>query len=523
MKLYQLCVILLSERMYLMPQFSDAVLKINEEQANYARKISARMSQPIARRKGLVDILGIMCAIDYFEDCGFKVNNSRSLHRIAEVFEEFKISDIYINNFRIDVISRFRDNKIKIPSVHKEYGCQPDYYVVVDLSERLKEARILGYFKAADVAFLNYSGEYAEVDEIYLKSIRALCLELKKPAYPKQIMGKHLDCMALFLRFIDKELLSSNKKLLIQHLVTCPACAKKLADVIDFNRTVGAISNVSNIINEHSSQELNDEDEILASFKRASMRAKKKNVAPNTLTNLSNDSKVYQKKEFEKYNIIDGIFSNVDKIDTSKIVAMFSGRKKRIAIVASVIFLFLISSIIIAIKNSNSNISSISDIDSEYSQDANYNSKQRNEFTSSQDLPQEVYGANNATDYSLATQMTGEPLVATINKISWEVPENIANKANYARFLQLVGKNVKLNLQNDLLLSNDFAKNSVIKLSIRISSSGEIIDMKILQSSGSVPIDNIIKKSVTETLQYMKPPSHGLISRPLEVVLVISL
>ena len=58
-----------------MPQFSDAVLKINEEQANYARKISARMSQPIARRKGLVDILGIMCAIDYFEDCGFKVNN----------------------------------------------------------------------------------------------------------------------------------------------------------------------------------------------------------------------------------------------------------------------------------------------------------------------------------------------------------------------------------------------------------------------------------------------------------------
>ena len=86
-----------------------------------------------------------------------------------------------------------------------------------------------------------------------------------------------------------------------------------------------------------------------------------------------------------------------------------------------------------------------------------------------------------------------------------------------------MGKNVKLNLQNDLLLSNDFAKNSVIKLSIRISSSGEIIDMKILQSSGSVPIDNIIKKSVSESLQYMKPPSHGLISRPLEVVLVISL
>ena len=35
--------------------------------------------------------------------------------------------------------------------------------------------------------------------------------------------------------------------------------------------------------------------------------------------------------------------------------------------------------------------------------------------------------------------------------------------------------------------------------------------------------DNIIKKSVSETLMYMKPPSHGFISRPLEVTLVISL
>ena len=72
-----------------MSQFNDATLKISDEQANYARKISSRMTQPLARRKGLVDLLGIMCAIDYFKNSGFKVNNSRSLHRIAEVFEEF--------------------------------------------------------------------------------------------------------------------------------------------------------------------------------------------------------------------------------------------------------------------------------------------------------------------------------------------------------------------------------------------------------------------------------------------------
>lgn len=501
-----------------MSPFNDSMLKINDEQANYARKISARMTQPLVRRKGLIDILGIMCAIDYFKDCGFKVNNSRSLHRIAEVFEEFKISDIYINNYRIDVISRFRDDVIKIPTSHKEYGCQPDYYVVVDLGERLKDAKIAGYFKAADVAFLNYSGEYTEVDDIYLKSVRALCLELKKPACPKQILGKHLDCMSLFLRFIDKELASNNKKLLIQHLVTCPSCTKKLADVLDFNRTVKSIPNISQIMQDAKTPIVKDtDDEIMASFKKTSALAKNNTfvVQKQEIQNDNEDNK-YQ-------NIIDGIFDNVEKIETSKISAIFGSRKKKFIITSAVILVFLFFCVLIAFKSSNSKISSISDIDSEYAQDSGYSAQQRDEFTSSHGLPQEVYGTNNVTDYSLATQTTGEPLVATINKISWEVPENIANKTNYTRFLQLVGKNVKLNLQNDLLLSNDFAKNNVIRLGIRIASSGEVIDMKILQSSGSAPIDEIIKKSVSETLQYMKPPSHGLISRPLEVTLVISL
>ena len=47
--------------------------------------------------------------------------------------------------------------------------------------------------------------------------------------------------------------------------------------------------------------------------------------------------------------------------------------------------------------------------------------------------------------------------------------------------------------------------------------------MKVLQGSGSEPIDDIIKKSISETFAYMKPPSHGFISRPVDVVLVVNL
>lgn len=493
-----------------MSEYSGSTVQINDNLASRARKISARMSSPMVRKKALVDILAISCAAQYFSECGFKVNTTRGLYNIPEIFEEFRISDIYINNYRIDVICRFKDNTVKIPKAHKEYSCSPDFYVVVDLSDRLKDGKIAGYFKASDVDFLRPKGDFVIVDEIYLKSVVSLIKDLKKPASPKQISGKHLDCLSLFLRYIDKELASSNKKLLLQHLVTCPACTKKLSDVLEFNRTIRGVKNISSIAQNYPTSYEGLDDTIY-----------NERVQKSYDDNASDED--YYIYSDEKYkNIIDGIFNKNNRIESSKIFSIIGGRKKKILITAVCIFVFLFVSIFIAFKNSNSNISSISDADS-YTQESNYDIQSQADFASDHNLPQEVYGVTSGSDYSIASQTTGEPLVATINKISWEVPENIANKGNYTRFLQLVGKNIKLNLQNDLLLSSDFAKNNVIKLSIRIASNGDVIGIKILQGSGSEPIDNIIKKSVSETLMYMKPPSHGLIARPVDVILIISL
>ena len=119
-------------------------------------------------------------------------------------------------------------------------------------------------------------------------------------------------------------------------------------------------------------------------------------------------------------------------------------------------------------------------------------------------LPEDFYNSTSGyygkgDDYALASEANGEPIIATINKVSWEVPENLADKTNYKKFLQLVGKNIKLNLQNDLLLSNDTAKNSLIKVDIKFAHNGDIQSLKVAQSSGSTNIDEIIKKSVKET------------------------
>ena len=87
----------------------------------------------------------------------------------------------------------------------------------------------------------------------------------------------------------------------------------------------------------------------------------------------------------------------------------------------------------------------------------------------------------------------------------------------------MTGKNVKLNLQNELLLVNDVPVNKNVKINIKISSSGDITSVKMIQSSGSGSIDASIEKVVSDTLKYIKPPSSGLLTKSANVSLVISL
>ena len=136
-------------------------------------------------------------------------------------------------------------------------------------------------------------------------------------------------------------------------------------------------------------------------------------------------------------------------------------------------------------------------------------------------IPKESASFDNFTiKHPVSTKPIYSP---TITNISWEAPESLVKKANYTKFLQLTGKNVKLNLQNDLLLVNDVPTNKLIKVDINIASNGNVNSIKMAKSSGSPAIDASVKKVITDTLTYMKPPSHGLISKSVDITLSVEL
>lgn len=129
---------------------------------------------------------------------------------------------------------------------------------------------------------------------------------------------------------------------------------------------------------------------------------------------------------------------------------------------------------------------------------------------------------NKDMNQSVSDAFSSEPVNATISKVAWEIPENLAYNDGIRRYLQTAGKNIKLNLQNNLLLANDMAYSSKVVVELSINNTGALQSQSITVSSGSKQIDNIVLQSVKQTLMYLKMPASELGSNSVNATLIIN-
>jgi hypothetical protein len=115
-----------------------------------------------------------------------------------------------------------------------------------------------------------------------------------------------------------------------------------------------------------------------------------------------------------------------------------------------------------------------------------------------------------------------QPITAKVKDISWEVPESLAYNDIMREYLQLAGKNIKLNLLNELLLTTEYAYSEKVVVDITVSKTGEIKNMMVSTSSGSKIIDKIITGTIKDTMKYLKIPTDELIDSETNLSLVIS-
>lgn len=123
---------------------------------------------------------------------------------------------------------------------------------------------------------------------------------------------------------------------------------------------------------------------------------------------------------------------------------------------------------------------------------------------------------------SVSNAFSTEPVNANVSKVAWEVPEDIAYNGSFRKYLQIAGKSLKLNLQNNLLLATEMAYSNKVVVDLEINKDGTLKASNISVSSGSKQIDNIVLQSVKDTLKYLKMPSDELTGRSVVATLIIN-
>lgn len=490
-------------------------------------------------------MLGISCAINYLHAKRIRVDNKRSVYKIPLLFEEFKISDIYYNNYRIDVITLFKEKTIKIPKIHVDMDILPHFYFVVQIGGKIKEAKMIGFIEGKKILRCSSDSKYYYPTLDMLLTLEKF-MQLTKHSTPtKTLLGKHVNCMGLFLKFIDKDLSSVYKRQLIQHLMNCDSCRSRFIDTMEFERMASSIRFYPDLIKKYESKiqtedmsfKFNDTDEqkdFEESIKDAVIVENE--VPKETFIDIeqdknavSNEQKTVQMfdiidpKQLKK-GVIDSIFNEIPKLELPQLKTIANVKNKRSLLVLIAMLFVLISFVLISFRGTSDVIEQNNEIENfeEFSDDYDVNDYNNNTEGYAQLIPKENSNINNnfTINQPIQTKPTYSP---TITNISWEAPESLVKKAEYTKFLQLTGKNVKLNLQNDLLLVNDIPINKIVKVDINIASNGNVNSIKMASSSGSPAIDASIKKVISDTLTYMRPPAHGIISKTANITLSIEL
>ena len=150
--------------------------------------------------------------------------------------------------------------------------------------------------------------------------------------------------------------------------------------------------------------------------------------------------------------------------------------------------------------------------------------EQATDSTLQQPIQGEYQQADASRDMGKAVSdaFLSEPVNASISKVAWEVPEDIAYNDTFRKYLQIAGKNLKLNLQNDLLLATEMAYSNKVIVDLVIKNDGSLQSEEIAASSGSKQIDKIVLQSVKETLKYLKMPSSELSGGSATATLIIN-
>lgn len=127
-----------------------------------------------------------------------------------------------------------------------------------------------------------------------------------------------------------------------------------------------------------------------------------------------------------------------------------------------------------------------------------------------------------ATSQPAKPATTAIPYVS-VKSLTWEVPDYLSYSDKVKKYLQTAGKSIKLSLSSDLLLATEYAYSNQVRVELKLKNDGTVENVQITKSSGSNQINDIVLRTVKETLKVVKPAPGEIPTPNFKLGLIINL
>ncbi len=280
-------------------------LEVTQDGLRFAGIYSLKITEKNERKRAFASLVILNSLTDFFMKQGLNASSTKSLYKASKFSEEFEITDLYVNNWRLDIRLATPDDYFYIPKSHYENEILPDFYVIATIDKELKKPQFIGYVSPKKLNKESYNSLYYRANFDDLGDMANFLQELKQEKHFYCKEKDHRFFHTKILSYFDNEADNFTKSKLLNHLLGCQNCRTELINFCGFDIIAQKLENFGDLFDDRS---LNIIGALDAEDDEEEETGEDKNDS-------SEDSETETTQPNEEQDaLIDGLFENTPKI-----------------------------------------------------------------------------------------------------------------------------------------------------------------------------------------------------------------
>ncbi len=207
-----------------MSQTDTISLNIDDKAHSYAKIYSSLLSDSFQRKRAYASIVALYALINLAEKTDYDIQKSMTIFRNPILNEQYEISDLYINNWHIDVRIITKGNAFLVPKIHFDTNIVPDFYAVIKVDNNLTTAELIGFADTKNMPKEGFDYHYYSVSNNCLISYEEFLNVVSHKKITTFTEEEHNLFKESYLSLMDNEIDINTKNKILKHLFECNEC-----------------------------------------------------------------------------------------------------------------------------------------------------------------------------------------------------------------------------------------------------------------------------------------------------------